>query len=123
MGPILATKISLPTCSGHIHLEQLRCLAKMLGPRPCKVSLRSKNRLYQGLQNELLSEAREWAEAMVRLERFGAKALPTISGQPAPSPAVPENLMRHSDIRLTMNLYTHLDLADTSEAVAALAGV
>ena len=28
--------------------------------------------------------------------------------------------MRRSDIRLTMNLYTHLDLADTASAVAAL---
>jgi len=28
--------------------------------------------------------------------------------------------MRHSDIRLTMNTYTHLDLADTASAVATL---
>ena len=36
------------------------------------------------------------------------------------SPSVAQKLMRHSDIRLTMNLYTHLDLADTAGAVAAL---
>jgi len=36
------------------------------------------------------------------------------------SPGVAQKLMRHSDIRLTMNLYTHLDLADTAGAVAAL---
>jgi hypothetical protein len=31
--------------------------------------------------------------------------------------------MRHSDIRLTMNIYTHLDLADTAGAVAALPAI
>jgi len=36
------------------------------------------------------------------------------------SPSVAQKLMRHSDIRLTMNLYTHLELADTAGAVAAL---
>ena len=36
------------------------------------------------------------------------------------SPAVAQKLMRHSDIRLTMNTYTQLDLADTAGAVAAL---
>ena len=36
------------------------------------------------------------------------------------SPSVAQKLMRHSDIRLTMNTYTHLDLADTASAVAAL---
>ena len=36
------------------------------------------------------------------------------------SPSVAQKLMRHSDIRLTMNTYTHLDLADTAGAVAAL---
>jgi integrase len=35
-------------------------------------------------------------------------------------PGVAQKLMRHSDIRLTMNTYTHLDLADTAGAVAAL---
>ncbi|NOX54529.1 MAG: site-specific integrase [Planctomycetes bacterium] len=36
------------------------------------------------------------------------------------SPSVAQKLMRHSDIRLTMNTYTHLHLADTANAVAAL---
>ena len=49
------------------------------------------------------------------------------------SPATAQKLMRHSpstplravspsnrDIRLTMNIYTHVDLADTASAVAAL---
>ncbi|MGB2821928.1 MAG: site-specific integrase, partial [Phycisphaerae bacterium] len=36
------------------------------------------------------------------------------------SPGVAQRLMRHSDIRLTMNTYTHLDLADTASAVASL---
>jgi len=36
------------------------------------------------------------------------------------SPSVAQKLMRHSDIRLTMGLYTHLDLADTAGAVATL---
>jgi len=36
------------------------------------------------------------------------------------SPVVVQKLMRHSDIRLTMNTYTHLDLADTAGALAAL---
>ena len=36
------------------------------------------------------------------------------------SPSVAQKLMRHSDIRLTINTYTHLELADTAGAVAAL---
>jgi len=36
------------------------------------------------------------------------------------SPSVAQKLMRHSDIRLTMNTYTNLDLADTAGTVAAL---
>ena len=39
------------------------------------------------------------------------------------SPSVAQRLMRHSDIRLTMNTYTHLDLADTAGAVAALPAI
>ena len=35
-------------------------------------------------------------------------------------PATAQKLMRHSDIRLTMNVYTHLELADTASAVASL---
>ena len=31
--------------------------------------------------------------------------------------------MRHSDIRLTMNVYTHLHLADTAGAVEALPSI
>ena len=34
-----AWNLTMPTCSGHIHLEQLRCSAKMLSsPRPTAVS-------------------------------------------------------------------------------------
>ena len=36
------------------------------------------------------------------------------------SPSIAQKLMRHSDIRLTMNTYTHLELADTAGAVAVL---
>ena len=36
------------------------------------------------------------------------------------SPSMAQKLMRHSDIRLTMNLYTHVDLADAAATVAAL---
>jgi len=39
------------------------------------------------------------------------------------SPGVAQKLMRHSDIRLTMNTYTHLGLADTARAVAALPAI
>ena len=38
------------------------------------------------------------------------------------TPAVAQKLMCHSDIRLTMNTYTHLELADTAGAVAGLPG-
>jgi hypothetical protein len=38
-------------------------------------------------------------------------------------PTVARKLMRHSDIRLTMNTYTHLELADAAGAVAGLGGV
>ncbi|MBN1846108.1 MAG: site-specific integrase [Sedimentisphaerales bacterium] len=39
------------------------------------------------------------------------------------SPGIAQKLMRHSDIRLTMNTYTHLDLADTASAVASLPAI
>ena len=39
------------------------------------------------------------------------------------SPGIAQKLMRHSDIRLTMNTYTHLELADTADAVAALPAI
>jgi len=39
------------------------------------------------------------------------------------SPGVAQKLMRHSDIRLTMNTYTHLELADTAGAVASLPAI
>lgn len=35
-------------------------------------------------------------------------------------PQTAKELMRHSKIDLTMNLYTHLDLADTAQAVQSL---
>ena len=35
-------------------------------------------------------------------------------------PRMAQELMRHSDIRLTMNVYTHLELAETRAAVEAL---
>ena len=35
-------------------------------------------------------------------------------------PRMAQELMRHSDVRLTMNVYTHLHLADTAGAVEAL---
>ena len=38
------------------------------------------------------------------------------------SPGVAQKLMRHSDIRLTMNTYTHLGLADIVGAIASLPG-
>jgi len=34
-----------------------------------------------------------------------------------------QELARHSDIRLTMNLYTHVGLADKAKAIAKLAGL
>jgi len=35
-------------------------------------------------------------------------------------PRMAQELMRHSDIRLTMNVYTHLQLVDTAGAVETL---
>ena len=37
------------------------------------------------------------------------------------SPRMAQALARHSDIRLTMNVYTHVDLHDQTAAIAALA--
>ena len=34
-----------------------------------------------------------------------------------------QELMRHSDIRLTMQTYTHLELMDTANAVESLPGI
>jgi len=42
------------------------------------------------------------------------------SSKPGVVPRMPQERMRHSDIRLTMNVYTHLELADTAGAVEAL---
>jgi len=47
----------------------------------------------------------------------------TLLARNGTSPAVAQKLLRHSDIRLTMNIYTHLDLADTASAVAALPSI
>jgi integrase len=44
----------------------------------------------------------------------------TLLARKGVTPSVAQKLMRHSDIRLTMNTYTHLDLTDTAGAVAAL---
>lgn len=45
--------------------------------------------------------------------------LATLLARNGVSPAVAQKRMRRSDIHLTMNVYTHLDLADTAGAVAA----
>ena len=47
----------------------------------------------------------------------------TLLARNGASPATAQKLLRHSDIRLTMNIYTHLDLADTASAVAALPAI
>ena len=39
------------------------------------------------------------------------------------SPKTVQTLARHSDIRLTMNLYSHVDLEDQSAAIAKLPGI
>ena len=38
-------------------------------------------------------------------------------------PRMAQELMRHSDIRLTMNVYTHLQLVDTAGAVESLPSI
>ena len=44
----------------------------------------------------------------------------TMLSQAGVAPRMAQELLRHSDIRLTMNTYTHLQLADTAGAVEAL---
>ena len=39
------------------------------------------------------------------------------------SPKTVQTLARHGDIRLTMNLYSHVDLEDQSAAIAKLPGI
>ncbi len=39
------------------------------------------------------------------------------------APSAAQKLMRHSDIRLTMDTCTDLELADTARAIAALPGI
>ena len=39
------------------------------------------------------------------------------------SPKTVQTLARHSDIRLTMNLYSHVDLEDQSAAISKLPGI
>ncbi|MEX2187640.1 MAG: tyrosine-type recombinase/integrase, partial [Pirellulales bacterium] len=38
------------------------------------------------------------------------------------SPKMAQTLARHSDIRLTMQVYTHVELADQTAAIATLPG-
>ena len=44
----------------------------------------------------------------------------TMLSQAGVAPRMAQELLRHSDIRLTMNTYTHLQLVDTAGAVEAL---
>jgi len=39
------------------------------------------------------------------------------------SPKTVQTLARHGDIRLTMNLYSHVDLEDQSAAISRLPGI
>ena len=41
----------------------------------------------------------------------------TLLAQCGVSPTVAKNSLRHSDIRLTMNVYTHLELDDVAKGV------
>ena len=47
----------------------------------------------------------------------------TMLSQAGVAPRMAQELLRHSDIRLTMNTYTHLQLVDTAGAVEALPGI
>ena len=47
----------------------------------------------------------------------------TMLSQAGVRPRAAQELMRHSDIRLTMSTYTHLGLVDTAGAVEALPSV
>jgi hypothetical protein len=47
----------------------------------------------------------------------------TMLSQAGVAPRMAQELLRHSDIRLTMNTYTHLQLLDTAGAVEALPGL
>ncbi len=46
--------------------------------------------------------------------------LATMLSQAGVRPRTAQKLMRHSDIRLTMNVYTHLHLADTADTAGAV---
>jgi integrase len=44
----------------------------------------------------------------------------TLLAQNGVSPGIAKSAMRHSDIRLTMNVYSHLELGDVANAVNQL---
>ncbi|MDR3110552.1 MAG: tyrosine-type recombinase/integrase [Planctomycetaceae bacterium] len=44
----------------------------------------------------------------------------TLLAQSGVSPSIAKSAMRHSDIRLTMNVYSHLELGDIAEGVNQL---
>ena len=46
----------------------------------------------------------------------------TLLAQKGVSPTVAKNSMRHSDVRMTMNVYTHLELSDIAEGIKRLPG-
>ena len=56
--------------------------------------------------------------------RWVRSSIPSINLRRADvSPKTVQTLARHGDIRLTMNLYSHVDLADQSAAIARPPGV
>jgi integrase len=75
---------------------------------------------YDGLHRRIRKEVDTAGTVDVHCLRHTFATLLARSGV---SPGVAQKLMRHSDIRLTMNTYTHLDLADTAGAVAALPAI
>jgi len=54
--------------------------------------------------------------------RYGVMKMPSICNRIRISPQTAQTLARHSDIRLTMNVYTHTELAEQTAAIAALPG-
>jgi len=50
-------------------------------------------------------------------------SLRVVLGKSGVVPRMAQELMRHSDIRLTMNVYTHLQLIDTAGAVESLPSI
>ena len=71
--------------------------------------------------NDLLAEVEKVRSGIFSPEEAHTAKYSTLLAKANVSPRKAQEPMRHSDIRLTMNLYTHIGLEDKAKAIGKLA--